>query len=391
MFKDESKAYCDSNNISINDIEIDEFEITSCTDNVNVFFEMDEQEDSMSLRPIIKAYIGAKYEELKTPVLIGKAYDAHTIEWTWPNDEEFAHYLVEEPINFNNEEDKLKIIAQLPIGINRYVETSLEPNTAYTRRIYNYTDDQTSYPSSAVTVITETVEATKTLQEFKIEPRYDFTTSDEERQIIEENLSAFHSGIGDNNDLKVYKQMDADFYQKFKAYFELSGRRLQRERRYDQVGFYYKVCLDAVETVEDRKGEVTFDLNVYPREEATIKTYMYGTRPVNVYGQIQATAILMKEGTQTQQATIKTLKKEVEFIPGTPGTPPTPGTDPTDPEYEIVEVEEEITVLLEQKLSIIFCIDNTGSVVYLFNSGTKKMDGPNAMKIAFESCIDTRE
>ena len=38
MFKDESKAYCDSNNISINDIEIDEFEVTSCTANVNVFF-----------------------------------------------------------------------------------------------------------------------------------------------------------------------------------------------------------------------------------------------------------------------------------------------------------------------------------------------------------------
>ena len=57
MFKDESKAYCDSNNISINDIEIDEFEVTSCTANVNVFLA------SLASNPFI-TYAGDNYVEV---------------------------------------------------------------------------------------------------------------------------------------------------------------------------------------------------------------------------------------------------------------------------------------------------------------------------------------
>lgn len=295
MFEDEVDAYCKARGIEKSSVEIDEFEIVSLTDRTDVFFESEGEDNSLSLKPTIKCYVYPKNDALKVPNLVGVAYDSTTIIWSWPDDEQYAHYLVEEAIDPNSEADKSKIIAQLPIGATSYTETGLEPDTPYTRRLINYTDEQTSAPSPSVTVMTETVETSESLEEYTVPKNYDFTTDDSEREIIKENLPAFHSGIGDGNDLKVYKQMDADFYQKFKAYFELTGRRIQREKRYDQVGFNYKICMEAEETIEEQEGEVTFDVDVYPREWVAIEDYMWATHPVDVKTRLTATVFLRKE------------------------------------------------------------------------------------------------
>ena len=314
MFEDEVDAYCTALGIQRSSVEIDEFEIVSLTDRTDVFFESDEN-NSLSLRPIIKCYVYPRNEALRVPNLVGVAYDSTTIIWSWPDDEQYAHYLVEESIDPNSEADRSRIIAQLPIGATSYTETGLEPNTPYTRRLINYTDEQTSTPSPSVTVMTETVEASESLEQYTIPKNYDFTTNDSEREIIEENLPAFHSGVGDVNDLKVYKQMDADFYQKFKAYFELSGRRIQREKRYDQVGFNYKVCLEAEETVEEQEGEVTFDVDVYPREWIAIEDYVWTTHPVNVKTRLTATVFLRKEEQQEEVEEVQLWEPDVEDVP----------------------------------------------------------------------------
>lgn len=317
MFEDEVDAYCKSMGIERSSIEVDEFEIVSLSNNSEVFFESDSEDNSLSLKPTIKCYVHPKNAVLQEPTLIGTAYDSTTIIWTWPNDEQYAHYLVEEAINPENENDKGKIIAQLPIGATSYTETGLEPDTPYTRRLINYTDEQTSTPSASVTVMTETVEASQSLEEYSIPKNYDFTTQDSEREIIEENLEAFHSGIGDNNDLKVYKQMDADFYQKFKAYFEITGRRFQREKRYDQVGFNYKICLEATEEVREQEGEVTFEVDVYPREWVTIEDYMWATAPVEVAARMTATVFLRKpvEKEDTEEVVIYKPKRKEVTVP----------------------------------------------------------------------------
>lgn len=317
MFEDEVDAYCKSMGIERSSIEVDEFEIVSLSNNSEVFFESDSEDNSLSLKPTIKCYVHPKNTVLPEPTLIGTAYDSTTIIWTWPNDEQYAHYLVEEAINPENENDKGKIIAQLPIGATSYTETGLEPDTPYTRRLINYTDEQTSTPSASVTVMTETVEASQSLEEYSIPKNYDFTTQDSEREIIEENLEAFHSGIGDSNDLKVYKQMDADFYQKFKAYFEITGRRFQREKRYDQVGFNYKICLEATEEVREQEGEVTFEVDVYPREWVTIEDYMWATAPVEVAARMTATVFLRKpvEKEDTEEVVIYKPKRKEVTVP----------------------------------------------------------------------------
>ena len=315
MFEDEVNAYCTSLGIEKSSIEVDEFEIASLTEKADVFFESEDPSDnSLSLRPIIKCYIHPKNDALKVPNLVGVAYDSTTIVWSWPDDEQYAHYLVEEAIDPDTEADQSKIIAQLPIGATSYTETGLEPDTPYTRRLINYTDEQTSSPSPSVTVMTETVEASESLESYSVAKNYDFTTDDSEREIIEERLAAFHSGVGDNNDLKVYKQMDADFYQKFKAYFEITGRRIQREKRYDQVGFNYKICLEAMETIEEQEGEVTFDIDVYPREEITIEDYMWVTDPITVKARMTASVFLRKETEATDTEEIKIYKPDRKAV-----------------------------------------------------------------------------
>lgn len=325
MFDAEVSAYCTAMGITKSSIEIDEFEIVALTERTEVFFESAGEDNSLSLKPIIKCYVLPKYDALKVPSLMGVAYDSNTIIWSWPNDEEFAHYLVTEAIDPNSAASSDKIIAQLPIGAVSYTETGLEPNTAYTRRLINYTDEQTSSPSPSVTITTETAQISQSLEQYTVPKNYDFTTDDNERELIQENLEAFQSGVGDFTDLKVYKQMDADFYQKFKAYFELTGRRIQREKRYDQVGFKYKICLEAQETIEEQEGEVTFDLNFYPREWISIQQYMYSSMPIKVYAKLYANILLRKDVSGGQPIQIEILREkwhtpepELRYRPGQP-------------------------------------------------------------------------
>ena len=311
LFAQEVKDYCEAEQITSDDVIIDEYEITTLTENVEVFFENPVDINAFTLKPDIKCYIYPKEPPLPVPNLHGTSYDSNTIVWTWPDDEQYAHYLISEPVDFTSEEDKTKIIATIPIGANHYVETGLEPNTAYSRRLINYTDTQTSLPSGEVTVTTETVNPQISLDKYYIEREHDWTITDDEREIVKENLTAFKSGIGDFNDLKVYKQMDKDFYEKFKAYFILTGKYTQREKRYDQVGFNYKICLEAKETIEEQEGEVTFKLDAYPWQEMYKSEYLWATKPVTVYARVYAFIDLYKEipGTNTVKKKI-TWKEE---------------------------------------------------------------------------------
>jgi hypothetical protein len=296
LFKKEIDEYCRIHALTINNIDIDEFNINSLTDRVDVFFEPGDGDDpnQISLEPNINCYVYPKYDPLQVPELIGKAYDNNTIIWSWEDDGQ-AHYLVSEAIDIDDESQQDKIIAQIPIGKNNYTETGLESDTAYTRRLIAYNSEQTSGPSHATTVRTATAPINQSLEQYEIPKNYDYTSDDSEREIIQENLEAFHSGVGDYNDLKVYKQMDADFYQKFKAYIQLRGARTQKEKRYDSVGFNYKVCLESIETVEEQKGEVTFDIDVYPRENVSIKDYMYASQPVTVCARMRADVLVKKK------------------------------------------------------------------------------------------------
>lgn len=308
LFKSEIEDYCLSEGISTSDIVIDEYEIATVTENVEVFFENAIDINAFTLTPDIKCYVYPKEAPLSVPTLYGKAYDSTTIIWTWPDDMEYAHYLISEPVDFSTGKESTSVIAELPIGSSHYVETGLEPNTAYSRRLVNYTDTQTSMPSGEVTATTETVNPKVSLDKYFIEREQDWSITDSEREVIKEKLPAFHSGVGDFNDLKVYKQMDTDFYEKFKAYFTVTGKYTQRERRYEQVGFNYKICLEAKETIEEQEGEVTFKLDAYPWQEIYKTEYLWATQPITVYAKVFGTISIFGAGEKK-----KTISKKLTW------------------------------------------------------------------------------
>lgn len=356
LFSQEIEDYCIAEQITNDNIIIDEYEIVTLTENVEVFFENSIDPTAFTLTPDIKCYVYPKELPLPVPTLHGTAYDSNSIIWTWPEDEQYAHYLISEPIDINSEGDKTKIIATLPIGSKHYIETGLEPNTAYSRRLINYTDTQTSLPSGEVTVVTETVNPQISIDKYYIEREHDWSITDSEREIVQENLEAFKSGIGDLNDLKVYKQMDNDFYEKFKGYFTLTGKYTQREKRYDQVGFKYKVCLEATETIEEQEGGITFKLDAYPWQEMYKTEYVWATKPVTVYAKVYGEINLFKENLEPD-----VVEKTITWTENVTTTLPT---------------------------SFILSLDLSSSMKYDITTKTVNHERMNSMKEAAKTAID---
>lgn len=368
LFADEINAYITAMNIQMSSIQIDEFEIVSSQPNADVFFEFTSQANEMQMRPTIKCYVHPKNEALVAPELRGAAYNSTTIIWSWTDDGN-AHHLVEEAIDISNEQDRTKIVAQLPVGVCTFSEAGLEPNTHYTRRLIAYTSEQTSSASAPCTVQTEVVPVSQSIEEYSVAKNYDFTSDDAERQIILDRMKAFHSGVGDFTDLKVYKQMDADFYQQFKAYFEISGRRIERERRYDQVGFHYKLCMEAIETVEEQEGEVTFDVFAYPREWVTIEDYIWASRPVKVKTRFTASVFLRKEVPAQEE-------EEIQLF---------------EPNYEVTDIEEtlEATVPFAKPTAVIISIDFSSSMLdHVNGSSNARIDAVETAVCALIDEID---
>lgn len=337
IFKEEVETYSNALGVPVTELEFDSFEVIALAppEQYQVYFDFDSNKQKQQLRPTIKVYIAPKESRLSKPTLTGAALDKNSILWQW-DDDGYAHYLVIEAIDPDNPDDADKIIAQLPIGVHEYIETPLEPGTAYTRRLIAYTATQYSEVSSACTIWTETASPDVILSQYETPRLYDFTIDESEREVIEERMKAFHSGVGDFTDLKVYKQMDADFYQKFKAYFEITGRRVQREKRYEQVGFWYKVCLDAMERIDEQEGEVTFDIYAYPREWLRLEDYVWATEDVQVQAMFEATVFLQKKEEYVKDSPVTIYECKIEHHvdpqPAIP-VPQPPSTHPVQIRY----------------------------------------------------------
>ena len=117
LFPQEIAEYCEAEEITTANIEIDEYEINTITERAEVYFENPDDPNVFTLSPCIKCYVYPKEEELKIPTLVGEAVDSNTIIWTWPGDETYMHYLVTEPLDVNEDVNTSeKIIATIPTG-----------------------------------------------------------------------------------------------------------------------------------------------------------------------------------------------------------------------------------------------------------------------------------
>ena len=57
MFKSEVEEYCTEEGIEESSLQIDEFEMVSLTERVDIYFEFDSEANEISMKPTIKCYI----------------------------------------------------------------------------------------------------------------------------------------------------------------------------------------------------------------------------------------------------------------------------------------------------------------------------------------------
>jgi hypothetical protein len=255
-FENEIKQYLEENWLTIEQIEVETYEVISNTPGVEVYFKNPEGDNLFTLSPNLIGFV------VKPPVVIpvptnfkGTLIDDTTIQWTWDADSEakYGHFLLN---------DKGEIIAQIPVSIHSYIESLLEYDTNYTRMLVKYNDEGTSEPAGPITVKTnEKKTVPSNLKRYIIKPRDEY--SEEILEKVTENIEAFQSGIGHGLDLMVDKTKDDTFHTVFTLSSYLYGTRTYQEPVYGPIPFNYSITAKGEKPELHKEGSVRFVLSAY--------------------------------------------------------------------------------------------------------------------------------
>lgn len=276
LLGEEFQQYLTEMRYDYNDIEVDSYEVVSETDNAEIYFESESDSPEYTLKPNVMAFVSRPRIELLPPSdFNGELVNDNTIKWSWDKDYKniYGHYI----LNENN-----LIVAQIPAGVNYYIESSLEYESNYTRKISRYSAEDTSTVSTPVTVMTskrsETILRNDRL-EFK--PRDEF--SKEEFPIVDERLQAFHSGIGHGLDLKVkdFKNTD-DFFDTYRLVSYFLGVSEYDVPIHTPVDFKYKFIVSGKVPELHRFGhlQVVAESYRYNKIKLLIESFIYKAMPV---------------------------------------------------------------------------------------------------------------
>lgn len=271
LLNSEINAYLHNENISEDDIEVDGYEILSGLTNVDIFFENPDNPNEYTLTPTIKAYVHPVQIILDTPSLKGELINNTTILWSWKDDKNLAHYLLDEKNN---------IIAQLPVGLSYYTESQLDTNKIYIRKLVSYNAEATSKASTTVSLMTGSTNPESELRQYKCLRN---TASPLELDDTTDIplLEAFHSGIGDGKDCLVTKQTNSDFYEKFGLDMKVFGTYHKKKSVYDQITFNYRIHCKGKYKALEQPGKMDLILHSYPIEYITYRIYRYGIREIS--------------------------------------------------------------------------------------------------------------
>lgn len=272
---------------------VNEFEIFSKTDGIEIFFENEENPEEFTLFPTIKAYVPSVNTTIDKPILKGNLIDDITIKWSWIGDNN-AHYIVD---GYKN------IIAQIPIGVNSYIETDLEYDTEYTRMLVSYNSKATSEYSDRITILTSKDKTNKGGLVNYEESRN--TGYDEENIITEpDKLSAFRSGIGHGNDCLLVKSSSDGIDVSSTLEFNLHGTGKETINFYPKVSFGYRHKFTCNWNERVRKGSLKFSTKGYPIQSAKVRMYRYAVKEIDISYKITGRCTyLYKSGTAWKSST----------------------------------------------------------------------------------------
>jgi len=273
-FSDEVSAYLDANWLNPDQIQVETYEVISNTDNVRVYFQLPDGDNQFSMAPYLMAFVEQPVVEIPDPNdFRGTVTQDTVILWEWDQDSTglYGHYILDETG---------ELIAQIPQGVNLWVETGRDYGTNYTRSLVRYSPDGTGTPTDPVTVrtpIKSTIPAN--LHRYIIEPRDEYPT--ESLLPIIEKLRAFQPGVGHGLDLMIGKTKDEDLHVTSVLKASLIGIRYFSIPVYVPVTFDYKIVAEGQEPIWRKEGDIRFVVSAYKRVGLTIRGLGTAFEPIS--------------------------------------------------------------------------------------------------------------
>lgn len=233
-FTREINVYCADNHVNKEDLTVDGYEIqtmpTTRANGIYVYFKSEDLA-SFSFEPSIMAVL----QHLKEmPELHGEQVSNTAIKWYWDT---------------NNTVNRLidqtgKLIAECSLGVNFYIENNLTPGGTYTRKLTAKDDFENVVSSNEASITLLVNKAASVYTKYKVPDR------NEDIEPINTDfcskLKAFASGIGDDEDCKLYKADDSTFNRQFTLINRIYGVRASNEIKHHTIKFHYRYKLEGL-------------------------------------------------------------------------------------------------------------------------------------------------
>lgn len=269
------EMYAKKNGNSIDDYRIDFFEVFTNSDEYEVFFAHPENKNEFTLTPDLYALIyKPEVTMLDTPVLKGELLTNTSIKWSFDIPEGYkticGHYIYDE-----NEE----VITQLPIGVDYFIETELDPLTNYTRKVKRYTNNLESDFSFPVTISTKIEDIDNGIDKLKPFKKDWYNETDFEEMNFN-RLKAFESGIGGSDDLKLLDLNINKFNKDIGVVYKYSGTK--NKLKFEDVSMEMSINIINNHT-EVKKQAIHSDGGINTTTVTGCDATLFFTKTVNGY------------------------------------------------------------------------------------------------------------
>lgn len=263
MMATEVDKYVTTKNYSKQDIDIVSYEVVTNDDYVNIYFSEEVADNTHTTDPKIEVSIMPDSLLPSIPQMFtGTVSGTNLIEWKWILSGDNCAY------RMYDQDDK--VITEIGVGQNIYLETVTALNQNYARKLVAFNADGESNSTELVSIYmpAESVSNVIPLKEFALGDTVVREKNPVEKNI--ERLEAFHSGIGDNLDLLPQQVNEIRISEKFKLDVSLTGFKTQNVKLFTAIPFVYKLVATGRQNIP---GLIDTDvmLNVIPWIDSNIK------------------------------------------------------------------------------------------------------------------------
>ena len=228
-------------------LEVESYEVLSLTDGVSVAFYNPDGSNTYTLLPEVIASVDALADSVPpVDVFSGQLLDDTSILWSWSYAEDGLN-----PYVFIVKDGAGVTVAELPGDCAHYAETGLDYGTQYTRYVVRASDTMISAPSDSVSVTTAKAPANlsfRPISEVVVDRRPGGV-----RDLSDQVLTAFASGIGGESDLLVHDLDNTSIDDSYSLEIQMHGDIV--DRYYHSVDVSYLFTLSGFEPVTI--GELT--------------------------------------------------------------------------------------------------------------------------------------